>query len=61
MEFDLSCYFLRILLKTPYQKYYITHINKDKNFTSSDILTKENLKELAIFKDLSNPFYLLSI
>ena len=43
------------------EKFYTTCFSKDKNFPSLDILSEADWEELAIFKDLLDTFYRLSI
>ena len=43
------------------EKFYATRFSKDKDFPSSDILIEADWEELAIFKDLLDPFYRFSI
>ena len=43
------------------EKFYTTRFSKDKDFPSSDILSEADWEELAIFKDLLDPFYRLSM
>ena len=48
-------------LRRRIEKFYATRFSKDKDFPSSDILSEADWEELAIFKDLLDPFYRLSM
>lgn len=43
------------------EKFHTTCFSKNKDFLSLDILSEVNWEELAIFKDLLDPFYWLSM
>ncbi len=50
-----------LCLRHRIEKFYTTCFSKDKDFPSSDILSEVDWEELAIFKDLLDLFYRLSM
>ena len=50
-----------LCLRRHIEKFYTTRFSKNKDFPSSDILSEADWEELAIFKDLLDLFYRLSM